>query len=94
MEVQFTREHEAFIARSVESGRFSSPDAAVREAVELLARREAELQGTREFVREGLTDLETGEYEEFDDNNLHELFDGVIGRGRQRLAAIQSTQRS
>jgi putative addiction module CopG family antidote len=87
MEVQFTREHEAFIIRSVESGRFSSPEAAVREAVELLARSETELQGTREFVREGLTDLETGQYEEFGDDNLHELFDGVISRGRERLAA-------
>lgn len=87
MEVQLTGSQEAFINRSVENGRFSSPDDAVREAVDLLARRESELQKLRGFVQEGITDLDTGEYEEFSDENLHELFDGVVARGRERLAA-------
>jgi putative addiction module CopG family antidote len=87
MEVQLTRELEAFIERNVQSGRFSSPGDAVREAVELLARREDDLQRTQEFVAEGLADLKTGAYEEFTDENLHELFEGVAARGRERLAA-------
>ncbi len=86
MEVHLTRELEAFIERSVQSGRFSSPADAVREAVELLARREADLQGVREFVGEGLADLDAGAYEEFSDEDLHELFDGIAARGRERLA--------
>jgi putative addiction module CopG family antidote len=87
MEVQLTRELQAFIERSVQSGRFSSPDDAVREAVELLERREADLQRTRAFVAEGLADLDAGAYEEFSDENLHELFDGIAARGRERLTA-------
>jgi len=91
MEVQLTRDHEAFIARVVQTGRFSSPDDALREAVGLLERRETGLQETRVFVQEGLDDLESGGdsggYEDFTDENLRELFDGVVRRGRSRLAA-------
>ena len=86
MEVRLTERQEAFINRSVESGRFSSPDDAVREAVDLLARRESELRNLRGFVRDGVADLDAGEYEDFTDANLHKLFDGVVARGRERLA--------
>jgi antitoxin ParD1/3/4 len=87
MEVHLTQDHEAFIIRSVRNGRFASPDDAVRQAVELLERRESELQGTRVFVQVGIDDLDAGNYEDFTDENLRELFDGVESRGRQRLAA-------
>jgi antitoxin ParD1/3/4 len=87
MEVQLTPDHEAFIARSVQTGRFSSADEALRAAVELLERRETELQAVRVFVQEGLDDLDAGNCEAFTDENLHELFDGIQSRGRQRLAA-------
>jgi putative addiction module CopG family antidote len=87
MEVQLTRDHEEFIARSVQAGRFSSTDEALREAAELLERRETELQGIRVFVQEGLDDLDAGTYEDFTDENLRDLFDGVESRGRQRLVA-------
>jgi putative addiction module CopG family antidote len=86
MEIQLTGSQEAFISRNVESGRFASPDDAVREAVDLLARHESELQRLRGFVQEGIADLDSAEYEEFADENLHELFNGVISRGRVRLA--------
>jgi len=86
MEVQLTGSQEAFVNRSVESGRFASPDDAVREALDLLARHELELQRLRGFVQEGIADLDAGEFEEFSDGNLHELFDGVVSRGRTRLA--------
>ena len=39
------------------------------------------------FVQEGLYDLDAGNYEDFTDENLRDLFDGVESRGRQRLAA-------
>lgn len=89
MEVHLTPDHEAFIARSVRDGRFSSPDDALRHAVELLVRNEAELQNTRAFVQAGLDDLDSGSYEDFTDENLRGLFDGVEGRGRRRLLADQ-----
>jgi putative addiction module CopG family antidote len=87
MEVNLTHDHEAFIARSVREGRFASPDDAVREAVELLARQEAELHSTRAFVKAGLDDLDSGNYEDFADESLRGLFSGAESRGRQRLAA-------
>jgi hypothetical protein len=52
---------------------FSSADEAFREAVELLKRRETELQELQVFVQEGLGDLDAGDYEEFTDANLREL---------------------
>ncbi len=87
MEVQLNRDQEAFIQRSIESGRFSSAADAMREAIDLLARREDGLTGVRNFVNQGLTDLASGEYEDFSDENLHELFEGVTHRGRTKLAA-------
>jgi putative addiction module CopG family antidote len=87
MEVNLTQDHEAFIARSVREGRFASPDDAMRQAVELLARQESELQRTRAFVQDGLDDLDSGNYEDFTDENLRGLFSGAESRGRQRLAA-------
>ena len=39
------------------------------------------------FVREGLDDLDAGRYEDYTDESLHELFDGIKRRGRERLAA-------
>jgi putative addiction module CopG family antidote len=85
MEVNLTQDLEAFIARSVREGRFSSLDDAMRQAVELLALQEAELQRTRAFVQAGLDDLDSGNYEDFTDENLRGLFTGVESRGRQRF---------
>ena len=87
MEVELSPDHEEFIARSVQAGRFASAGEALREAVELLERREAELQGIRVFVQEGLDELDAGNYEDFTDESLRNLFDRVVIRGRQRLAA-------
>ena len=89
MEVELTREHEAFIARSVQAGRFSSADEAFRDAVELLKRRETELQELQVFAQEGLGDLDAGDYEEFTDENLRELSMASRAAGRQRLAAAR-----
>jgi hypothetical protein len=44
-----------------------------------------EIEVLRAFVAEGLTDLGAGEFEEFDDESLHELLDGIAARGRVRL---------
>ena len=87
MEVHLTPDHEAFIARTVREGRFASPDDALRQAVELLACHEAELKNTRAFAQAGLDDLDSGCSEDFTDENLHGLFDGVKNRGRGRILA-------
>jgi putative addiction module CopG family antidote len=87
VEVDLTPDHEAFIRLSVRNGRFKSPDDAVREAVDLLAKQE---RNVRDFVQEGLDELEAGNFEDFTDANLHELFDAVTRRGRERLAAQRS----
>lgn len=87
MEVHLTAESEAFIAQSVSSGRFSSADEAVRVAVEMLETRERGVPEMRAFVQEGLADLKSAQYEDFTDENLRELFDGVARRGRERLLA-------
>ncbi len=39
------------------------------------------------FVQEGFAHLESGQYEDFTDENLRELFNGVARRGQERLLA-------
>jgi putative addiction module CopG family antidote len=88
MEVHLTPEQQAFIEQGVRKGRFASSDDAVREAMTLLEARERE----RAFVREGLDDLEAGRYEEYTDETLHELFDGIKRRGLERLSAEKPSE--
>lgn len=85
MDVHLTPDHEAFIQSNVESGRFQSAEDAVREAIELLARRESHTALTREFVQEGIAGIDNGEFEDFTDDNLHTLFEGIGSRGRERV---------
>ena len=92
MEIHLTPEQQAFIEQGVRNGRFASHDDAMREAVTLLETRERELAQTRAFVREGLDDLDAGRYEDYTDESLHELFDGIKHRGRERLAAEEPSK--
>lgn len=39
------------------------------------------------MVREGVEELKNGDYVEYTDENLHELFEDVKGRGRERWAS-------
>lgn len=87
MEVHLSPDHEAFILTNIGDGRFTSADEAVREAVSLLAAQMRETGALRIYVREGLEDLDAGNCEDFTEGNLHEFFDGVKRRGRERLAA-------
>jgi putative addiction module CopG family antidote len=43
--------------------------------------------GIRENVRQGIHDLENGDYEEFDEVGLSQYFGQVNERGKKRLAA-------
>jgi antitoxin ParD1/3/4 len=59
---------EQFVNAKVQSGRFSSPDAAITEAVRLLRQREeAEEAGTLEGIRQGLDDMHAGRGRPADD---------------------------
>ena len=54
-------------------------------ALRLLDERDRKLEALRKDVQVGLDQLERGEYTEYTDENLHELFDRVSERGRQWL---------
>ena len=67
----------------------------VREAIETRLAMEDRLEDLELFWREdelraevqkGLDDLERGDYAEYDETTLHELFESVKARGRERLA--------
>lgn len=92
MEIHLTPEQEAFIEQTVRSGRFASRHDAVREAVTLLEARERELAEMRAFVQEGLDDLDTDRYEEYNDETLHKLFDDIKRRGLKRLTSEDSSK--
>ena len=89
MEVHLTPDHEAFIQTGVRNGRFTSADDAVRKAVDLLATLERDTTSIRAFVQEGIDDLDSGNFEDFTDDSLHTLFDGIRERGRERLSSVR-----
>lgn len=68
----------------------------VREAIESRLAMEEQLEKNLEGwtekelrveVQKGLDDIARGDYTEYDDTTLHELFADIKARGRERLAA-------
>ena len=61
MTIRLPEELERFVAAKVQSGRFSSSDEAIAEAVRLLQRHEADEEAwTLEGIRRGLEDMHAG----------------------------------
>jgi len=93
MEVALTKDLEELIAEQVASGRYPSPGEVVRDALRLfqeqLLLRERKLEALRRDVQIGLQDLEDGEYDEYDAEDIQSLAAEVNARGRERLRALE-----
>ena len=83
MSTDLSPQYEQFIEQAVKSGLFRDRRHALDEAVRLLQRR-AELL---EHIDEGTRQLRSGEYQEYDEAGLRELFDGIQARGQARYTA-------
>ena len=83
---------EAFLQAEVASGKYSSTDEAVSEAVRLLRERERQLSNLRREIEIGMSALNRGELTEIQtDADRHALIDDIQRRGRERLQAMQGS---
>jgi putative addiction module CopG family antidote len=86
MDVRLTPEQEQFIRHAIESGRFATPDEAMREAVGLLEEREREIEYLQAIADEGIADLENGRFTDYTDDTLHRMMEDVRKDGRELRA--------
>jgi len=71
---------ESFIQREIALGTFPSREVALEAGVAFLKRRRELLDRFAESRRQ----LDSGEYEEYDDEGLRELFEQLIARAEQK----------
>ena len=90
MNVSLTPELEALVKRKVESGSYESPAEVIRAALHLLDEWE-KLTALRQDIKEGLDQMERGEFTEYDEHTLGNLFEEIRTKGIKRLAAVRST---
>ena len=90
MDFDISQEQQEFIERSIRSGRFASPDAAINEALHLLLERELELEQLRAAVPAADADYETGNYRDYGLEDSSKLVDEVVEHARvlQKRRAI------
>jgi len=89
MNVSLTPELEKLVQEKVASGLYQTASEVVREGLRLLKERDDRQTSLREAIQEGLTQLETGKYQEYTVDTLADLAQAVKDRGRQRLAQRQ-----
>jgi len=91
MNVSLTPELEKLVQEKVASGLYQTASEVVREGLRLLKERDDRQTALREAIQEGLTQLETGKYQECTTDTLADLAQAVKDRGRQRLAERQKS---
>ena len=90
MDILINDQHQDHIKRKIESGMYRTPDDVLATALTLLDEHDEglvrELEDVSRSVQIGTDQLRKGQYTVYTDETLHELFDGVKQRGRERLA--------
>ncbi|MCH7801231.1 MAG: type II toxin-antitoxin system ParD family antitoxin [Chloroflexi bacterium] len=78
-------EREELIKRKVSSGVYESRDDVIDAALRLLDERDKHLEDLRAKVRMGIKQIENGDFVEYTDENLHELFEEIESEGLREL---------
>ena len=78
-------EREELILRKVSSGVYETRDDVIDAALRLLDERDNYLEELRAKVNTGIAQIEDGDFVEYTDENLHELFEEIEGEGMQEL---------
>lgn len=90
MNVSLTPRLEELVNQKVASGLYNSASEVIREALRLLDEkdrvREMRIEELRKQVAVGIEQLDRGEYTEYDEDSLNQMFEDVKIRGRKRLA--------
>jgi putative addiction module CopG family antidote len=76
-----------FVEQQVAAGRYQSEQDLVTDAVRVLRELETRQERLREDVRQGMEQLEQGEFCEYDLDELRQLFDGLKERARNSREA-------
>ena len=91
MNVSLTPRLEEYVKEKVKSGLYNSSSEVVREALRLMEERDRlrdiRLDELRKEIQIGIDQIERGESTEYTTETLHELFDGIRARGKERLEA-------
>jgi putative addiction module CopG family antidote len=90
MTIQLPPELEQFVREQISNGYYDTESEAFLHAMELLRDwhhvRQMRLDDVRKKVMVGVEQLERGEYKEYDDNSLDELFQEIRNNTLARLA--------
>ncbi len=93
MEVQLTADQKAFVQQAIASGRLRREEEAVKEALALWEQRERTRAEILAAVDEAEASLARGEGRIITQQSMRDLAREVKQRGRDRLAADQSSAR-
>src|ERR1700730_11810333 len=90
MHVTLPPEMEQFISKKVESGQYLCESEVILEGLRLLRERDEvdkkSLEALRKEIAIGLEQIERGEYTEYDEVSLTEMYERVRARGRKLTA--------
>jgi putative addiction module CopG family antidote len=90
MQIDLTTEEDAFVRRSVETGRHRRPEDAVREALELWIERERRREELLAAIDEGEASAAQGKVRIMPPGSARNLAEEVHQRGMARIAAKRS----
>jgi len=93
MEVHLTPDQKAFVRQAIESGRLTREEDAVQQALSLWEERERIRAEILAVVDVAETSIARGEGRVITRESMRQLADDVKQRGRNRLAAEQSSPR-
>jgi Arc/MetJ-type ribon-helix-helix transcriptional regulator len=83
MSLHISGEQESFLQQQVELGLFVTKEAALDAAIELL-KKSASL---RAHIDRGITQLDSGDYVEFNEESLNGFFDGLLATAKDSGAS-------
>ena len=88
MEISISEQQFDHIRKKIDAGQYPSTEAVIAKALDLLDQYDEmmskELGEVDTKVREGVDALRDGDYTDYTDETLHELFEDVKRRGRAR----------
>jgi len=94
MNVVLNPASERIVTEKLRSALYEDPGEVIEDALRLLKQRdEQKLEALRKDLQHAAEQLESGEFTEYDEQSIQNLFDEVSAEGRQRLAAERDDAR-
>mgnify|MGYP001612305333 CR=1 FL=1 len=84
MNVSLTRQLEQLVNEKVNSGMYRTASEVIREGLRLLMERDRRLERLRADIRAGFTQIERGEFSQYDETTTTKLARAISAGGRSR----------